>query len=111
LQTRVDALEAELAVLRAQPVAMAARPAGFGATPPMQPASVQSLKQLMERDEQQSSNEAFRSVFLLGPAQVLDRFGTPSSVFTQSNGACMWSYEGEHPISISFAQGVVVRIQ
>jgi hypothetical protein len=110
LQARISALEAELAVLRSQPAGNAARTAAFGAAPVMRQASVQGLKELRTRDETQSTNEALRSVFLLGPAEVLERFGTPSFVVTHGNGACGWVYRGEHEISIVFAQGAVIRI-
>ena len=112
LLARIDALEAKLAVLqRTAPQGSLAAPGFPGAAPLMRTQGVQQLLDLKGRDEQQSGNEAFRSLFMLGPSQVLDRLGTPSNVGV-ADGNWYWNYQiqGDRSLSITFSQGVVVAV-
>lgn len=112
LLARIDALEAKLAVLqRIAPQGSLAASGIPGAAPLMRTQGVQQLLDLKDRDEQQSGNEAFRSLFMLGPGQVLDRLGTPSNVGV-ADGNWYWNYQvqGDRSLSITFSQGVVVAV-
>ena len=112
LLARIDALEATLAVLqRSAPAGSLAVHGGAASAPVMRTQSVEQLFELKSRDQQQSGNEAFRSLFMLGPAQVLERLGTPTNVGA-SNGTWVWTYvlTGDRYLQLTFSNGVVIDV-
>lgn len=113
LLERIEALEATLAAMQHSLTNGAAvTPRATASSPMLRPESVQQLRAQLYRDDKQNTREALRSLFLLGPNQVLDRLGTPSNVsFDDKGNVWRWGYEhGETSLTIAFVHGVVMAV-
>ncbi len=114
LRTRVDELEQELAILRAQ---VSLRGGALGAAerphviPPTRDDAVARMVATVRADGEQKRNDALRAMLLMGPAQVLQTFGMPTDVWFANDGAVKWQYRiGEHDLYVVFVNGMVMRV-